>query len=113
MPYCLLPSVSVFCQVTLTANALDPFSVELVHQRSASRMSDLSLSFALAMIDFMEWDLQREANRLSQKAVKASSSSSSSQSYTAETLKNTVQWYEYPPFIIAMLLHQPSWAAWR
>jgi hypothetical protein len=74
-------------------------------------MSDLSLSFALAMIDFMEWDLLREANRISKKA--SSSSSSSSQSFTAESLKNSIQWYEYPTFIIAMLLHPPSWAAWR
>ena len=83
-----------------------------------SRTDDLALSFALAMMDFVEWDLLREAARRVNNTQTSSSSSSSSFSSvtvtsTLQYLKEAMKWYVYPPFIIQMLLHPPTWAAWR
>ena len=64
------------------------------------------------MIDFVEWDLKREAVKVTT-ARGYSASSVSMNAQSLELLKRSIKWYEYPPFIIAMILHPPSWAAWR
>jgi hypothetical protein len=112
----LLFIIFTLLQVTLSANILEPFSAEFIQHRTVSRTDDLALSFALAMMDFVEWDLLREAAR----RVNSTQSSSSSSSFSSVTVSSTLQylkeamkWYDYPPFIIQMLLHPPTWAAWR
>lgn len=133
-PPTLAQPLSSISQVTLSANILEPFSAEFIQHRTVSRTDDLALSFALAMMDFVEWDLLREAARRfhnTQKAAGQSSSSSSSSTSTSTSsssststssvsvtstlqfLKEAMRWYEYPPFITQMLLHPPTWAAWR
>lgn len=109
---------SSLLQVTLSANILEPFSAEFIQHRTVSRTDDLALSFALAMMDFVEWDLLREAARRVNSTQSSSSSSSSSfssvtVSSTLQYLKEAMKWYDYPHFIIQMLLHPPTWAAWR
>ena len=99
-------------QVTLTANSVEPLLAESAQHRTVCLSDDLSLAFALAMIDFVEWDLKREAVRVTT-ARGYSASSVSMNALSLEMLKRCIKWYEYPPFVTAMVLHPPSWAAWR
>ena len=107
-------------QVSLSASALEPFTEELVKRRTASRTDELALAFALAMMDFMRWDLNRasEAKRVGGGTSSSSGSSSSgnsdgSDNSSSASSMDAVNWYQYPPFIATMLLHPTSWSAWR
>ena len=87
------------------------------------------------MIDFMNWELNRRAEEKKSNAWNDNVEKMDSDRVTDITQLNpstfvpsspsispstsnpidagSVVWYEYPSFIIAMLLHPPTWSVWR
>jgi hypothetical protein len=73
-------------EVSVSASALEPLS----NQNMKTCPDDRSVDFALAMVDFSEWELSnRPAN------------------------SKPCRWYEYPTFIRNFLAHAPTWKTWR
>ena len=143
-------------EVTISPSLLEPFTEECLTRGNRLDTDDRSLSFALAMMDFVEWDilsLQTNAAAEASKRSKAGgghgatvksevdvrwygsltsilldilyflSFLSSLQHLTLLSilLTNTsflynlysINRYDYPSFILEMLMHPPTWAAWR
>jgi hypothetical protein len=84
-------------EVTISPSLLEPFTEDCVTRGNRLDTDDRSLSFALAMMDFVEWDIVQMNARAREGAGP----------------EVNVRWYEYPRFIERMLVHPPSWAAWR
>jgi len=87
----LLRVVTICCstyhnEVSVGSNALEP----LTERNLKSCTDERSVGFAMAMVDFAEWELSRRP-----------------------TDAPLCKWYMYPEFIRNFLCHAPSWKVWR
>lgn len=73
-------------EVSVSASALEPLS----NQNMKTCSDDRSVDFALAMVDFSEWELSNRPPN-----------------------SKPCRWYEYPTFILNFLAHAPTWKTWR
>jgi hypothetical protein len=75
-------------EISVSISSLEPLTEINIKQCQDEK----SVAFTLAMIDFSEWEYDK---------------------IKLENPKCSIRWYEYPQFVRALLLHSPSWKAWR
>lgn len=75
-------------EISVSIPSLEPLTELNIKQCQDEK----SVAFTLALIDFSEWEYDK---------IKLESPNSS------------IRWYEYPQFVRSLLLHSPSWKAWR
>lgn len=75
-------------EVSVSVSSLEPLTELNIKQCQDEK----SVAFTLAMIDFSEWEYDK---------------------IKLENPNSFIRWYEYPQFVRTLLLHSPSWKAWR
>ena len=80
-------------EVTISPSLLEPFTEECLTRGNRLDTDDRSLSFALAMMDFVAWDILSLQTNAAAEANKRSGASGHGASAGSEV---DVRWYDYP-----------------
>ena len=90
-------------EVTISPSLLEPFTEECLTRGNRLDTDDRSLSFALAMMDFVEWDILSLQTKAATEANKRSKGSSGHG--TSVHSEVDVRWYDSLTFILDILVH--------